>query len=54
MPVLVNGTETEAPVEAVTQNGLPVIVPVEIVAATAVTSPERLTVFSISNGELLS
>ena len=40
MPVLVNGTETEAPVEAVTQNGLPVIVPVEIVAATAVTSPE--------------
>ena len=29
MPVLVNGTETEVPVVAVTQNGLPVIVPVE-------------------------
>ena len=41
VPTLVKGTETDAPVEAVTQNGLPIIVPVEIVAGTAVTAPER-------------
>ena len=34
MPALVNGTDTAAPADAVTQNGDPLIVPVVTVAET--------------------